>query len=160
MRILMLTGSAPAPGCGFPRPRGKRREILQECQSCPVPVPPPGAVVRALPRRAKLASADSSVEIIRRIEISRTPVSVTLARGWTPVLRGTAEGGRGASSHTRSVCASLRRDRAEAGGEGGGGCAPQLWNSGSGEPTTMLAREVRCLVLHTSRPMAAYVLAR
>ncbi|MGD0745531.1 MAG: hypothetical protein ABSA45_10275, partial [Verrucomicrobiota bacterium] len=54
--------------------------------------PAPGAVFRA------------RAENIGRSEISRTPVPVTRAKGWT----------RGASSHTRSVCASLRRDRAEA----------------------------------------------
>ncbi|MGD0743574.1 MAG: hypothetical protein ABSA45_00310 [Verrucomicrobiota bacterium] len=82
--------------------------------------PARGAVFRARPRRAKARQRDGGAENIGRSEISRTPVSVTRARGWT----------RGASSHTRSVCASLRRDRAEAGGEGGGGCAPQRRNSG------------------------------
>ncbi|MGD0744253.1 MAG: hypothetical protein ABSA45_03770, partial [Verrucomicrobiota bacterium] len=62
--------------------------------------PAPGAVFRARPRRAKVRQRDGGAENIGRSEISRTPVSVTRASGWT----------RGASSNTR------------------GGCAPQLRN--------------------------------
>jgi len=86
----------------------RRRYNLTRIPKMMGSAPAPGAVFRAL------------AENIGRIEIFRISTSVTRAKGWT----------RGTSSNTRSVCASLRRDRAEAGGEGGGGCAPQFRNSG------------------------------